>query len=241
MRQRGILLVNLGSPASTSIADVRRYLGEFLMDPYVIDSPWLVRKIIVSGFILPFRPKRTAHAYQRIWGPEGSPLLQLFAGTARRLGRTHRSTSGTRDALWPARHRRRSATTGRCRRRRDSADHAVSASRGFHAHDHDRGHPTAPRSTECERRPAVDATVFRRSRLSRCAGEIDRTYDARRFAASAVQLPRPTGTPHHARGSNRTTLPESRRLLQARIACTRDLLPPPGVRNLACVSRHGWA
>ena len=59
VRQRGILLVNLGSPASTSVADVRRYLREFLMDPYVIDSPWLVRKIVVSGFILPFRPKRT--------------------------------------------------------------------------------------------------------------------------------------------------------------------------------------
>lgn len=74
---RGVLLVNLGSPASTSIADVRRYLGEFLMDPRVIDSPWLIRKLIVSAFILPFRPKRTAHAYQRIWEPTGSPLLRL--------------------------------------------------------------------------------------------------------------------------------------------------------------------
>lgn len=76
MRQRGILLVNLGSPASTSVTDVRRYLNEFLMDPYVIDSPWLVRKIVVSGFILPFRPKRSAHAYERIWEPTGSPLLR---------------------------------------------------------------------------------------------------------------------------------------------------------------------
>ncbi len=80
MHQRGILLVNLGSPASTSIADVRRYLREFLMDPYVIDSPWPIRKLIVSGFILPFRPKRTAQAYQRIWQStageqNGSPLL----------------------------------------------------------------------------------------------------------------------------------------------------------------------
>ena len=76
MRQRGILLVNLGSPASTTVTDVRRYLNEFLMDPYVIDSPWLVRKVIVSGFILPFRPKRTAHAYERIWESTGSPLLR---------------------------------------------------------------------------------------------------------------------------------------------------------------------
>ena len=77
--RRGILLVNLGSPASTSIADVRRYLGEFLMDPRVIDSPWLIRKIVVSAFILPFRPKTTARAYQRIWEPTGSPLLRLSA------------------------------------------------------------------------------------------------------------------------------------------------------------------
>ncbi len=76
---RGILLVNLGSPASPSIADVRRYLGEFLMDPRVIDSPWLVRKFVVSAFILPFRPKTSARAYQRIWEPTGSPLLRLSA------------------------------------------------------------------------------------------------------------------------------------------------------------------
>jgi protoporphyrin/coproporphyrin ferrochelatase len=74
--KRGILLINLGSPTSTSITDVRRYLNDFLMDPYVIDSPWLVRKIVVSGFILPFRPRRTAHAYERIWEPTGSPLLR---------------------------------------------------------------------------------------------------------------------------------------------------------------------
>jgi ferrochelatase len=76
VQRRGILLVNLGSPTSTSITDVRRYLNDFLMDPFVIDSPWLIRKIVVSGFILPFRPQRTAHAYERIWEPTGSPLLR---------------------------------------------------------------------------------------------------------------------------------------------------------------------
>jgi ferrochelatase len=73
--QRGILLVNLGSPDSTAVDDVRRYLGEFLMDPYVIDVPWIVRRLIVSAFILPFRPKKTAEAYATIWTAEGSPLL----------------------------------------------------------------------------------------------------------------------------------------------------------------------
>jgi ferrochelatase len=74
--KRGILLVNLGSPTSTSIPAVRRYLNDFLMDPFVIDSPWLIRKIVVAGFILPFRPRRTAHAYERIWESTGSPLLR---------------------------------------------------------------------------------------------------------------------------------------------------------------------
>jgi protoporphyrin/coproporphyrin ferrochelatase len=75
--QRGILLVNLGSPASPSVGDVRRYLNEFLMDPYVIDTPWPIRRLVVSAFILPFRPARTAEAYASIWDAAGtgSPLL----------------------------------------------------------------------------------------------------------------------------------------------------------------------
>jgi ferrochelatase len=77
--KRGILLVNLGTPDSTAVSDVRRYLGEFLMDRHVVDVPWLLRKLIVSGFILPTRPKQSAHAYRQIWdaaGPgTGSPLL----------------------------------------------------------------------------------------------------------------------------------------------------------------------
>ena len=79
---RGILLVNLGSPESTDVADVRRYLDEFLMDRHVIDAPWLVRRLIVSATILPTRPKRTAHAYRAIWTDAGSPLIvrsQAFA------------------------------------------------------------------------------------------------------------------------------------------------------------------
>jgi len=72
--------VNLGTPASPSVTDVRRYLGEFLMDPYVIDTPWLLRKLIVSLFILPFRPKASAHAYASIWDAQhGSPLMHHSA------------------------------------------------------------------------------------------------------------------------------------------------------------------
>ncbi len=75
MENRGVLLVNLGSPESTSITDVRRYLDEFLMDEYVIDLPWLVRRLLLNLFILPSRPARSAAAYRTIWTDLGSPLI----------------------------------------------------------------------------------------------------------------------------------------------------------------------
>ncbi len=71
---KAVLLVNLGSPDSTAVGDVRRYLNEFLMDGRVIDTPWLLRRFIV-GMILINRPKESAHAYQAVWKPEGSPLI----------------------------------------------------------------------------------------------------------------------------------------------------------------------
>jgi protoporphyrin/coproporphyrin ferrochelatase len=71
---KAVLLVNLGSPDSTSVGDVRRYLNEFLMDGRVIDTPWPLRRLIV-GMILINRPKQSAEAYRKIWLPEGSPLI----------------------------------------------------------------------------------------------------------------------------------------------------------------------
>ncbi|MDH2241547.1 ferrochelatase [Pseudomonas sp. GD03909] len=76
MTEQALLLVNLGSPASTEVADVRRYLNQFLMDPYVIDLPWPLRRLLVS-LILIKRPEQSAHAYASIWWPEGSPLVVL--------------------------------------------------------------------------------------------------------------------------------------------------------------------
>jgi ferrochelatase len=77
MTSRAALLVNLGSPDQPDIPSVRRYLNQFLMDPYVIQLPWLLRRLIVSLFVLPARPARSAHAYQSIWTPQGSPLVVL--------------------------------------------------------------------------------------------------------------------------------------------------------------------
>ena len=73
MSKRGVLLVNLGSPASTEVADVRRYLNQFLMDPCVVDLPWLPRRLLVSMILLR-RPKESAQAYASIWWAEGAPL-----------------------------------------------------------------------------------------------------------------------------------------------------------------------
>jgi ferrochelatase len=77
MSTRAVLLVNLGSPASTAVADVRRYLDEFLMDPYVLDLPTPLQALIVKGLILPTRPPKSAAAYAQIWTGEGSPLIAI--------------------------------------------------------------------------------------------------------------------------------------------------------------------
>lgn len=82
---KGVLLVNLGSPESPSVPDVRRYLREFLMDGRVLDVSWPVRFGIVNFAILPSRPKQSAHAYQSIWTPEGSPLIVISQHVQQRL------------------------------------------------------------------------------------------------------------------------------------------------------------
>jgi len=73
--KRGIILMNLGSPDSTAVKDVRRYLHQFLMDEKVIDSPYLFRLLLVKGIIVPFRAPKSAEAYKSIWTKEGSPLI----------------------------------------------------------------------------------------------------------------------------------------------------------------------
>jgi ferrochelatase len=71
----GVLLINLGTPDSPSVGDVRSYLSQFLNDPRVIDIPWLLRKILVNLIIVPFRAGKSAKIYKKLWTPNGSPLL----------------------------------------------------------------------------------------------------------------------------------------------------------------------
>jgi protoporphyrin/coproporphyrin ferrochelatase len=75
--KKGILLMNLGSPDSTKVTDVKKYLDQFLMDARVIDKPWLLRALLVKGIIVPFRAPKSAHAYKTIWTDEGSPIVVM--------------------------------------------------------------------------------------------------------------------------------------------------------------------
>jgi len=70
-----VLLINLGTPDSPSVPDVRSYLGQFLNDPRVVDLPWLVRKILVNLIIVPFRAPKSAKIYQKLWTDKGSPII----------------------------------------------------------------------------------------------------------------------------------------------------------------------
>jgi ferrochelatase len=70
-----VLLINLGTPDSPSVRDVRSYLRQFLNDPRVVDLPWLVRAILVNLIIVPFRAPKSAKIYQKLWTGEGSPIL----------------------------------------------------------------------------------------------------------------------------------------------------------------------
>ena len=83
--KKGVLLINLGSPDSTEVQDVRKYLREFLMDPLVLDTPWLIRKAVLEFAILPKRPAESAKAYKKIWWDEGSPLIVISKRVQKKL------------------------------------------------------------------------------------------------------------------------------------------------------------
>ena len=85
----GVLLINLGTPDSTSWLDIRKYLKEFLSDRRVIEVNPVLWQIILNLFILTFRPSKTAHAYKKIWRNESneSPLLYFTRSQAEKLNK----------------------------------------------------------------------------------------------------------------------------------------------------------
>ena len=74
-KKTAVLLINLGTPDSPSVGDVRKYLFQFLNDPRVIDIPWLLRALLVNLIIVPFRAPKSAKIYKELWTKDGSPLL----------------------------------------------------------------------------------------------------------------------------------------------------------------------
>lgn len=96
----GVLLMQLGTPDSAAKADVRSYLREFLSDERVLDIPAPARFALLNGIILPFRPKRSAEAYELIWTEEGSPLTINTSALTEKvqgiLGQNHKVVFGMR-------------------------------------------------------------------------------------------------------------------------------------------------
>lgn len=95
MSKRAVLLVNLGSPDSTSVPDVKRYLSEFLGDERVIDKPEsaFLRSILVNRIIIPKRAGNSAHAYEQVWTKEGSPLVVISRAVRDKLAATLGATT----------------------------------------------------------------------------------------------------------------------------------------------------
>ncbi|MDO5651361.1 MAG: ferrochelatase [Moraxella sp.] len=84
-KKTAVLLVNLGTPDAPTPTAARRYLREFLSDTRVIEIPKVLWQIILNLFVLTTRPKRVAHAYESIWGEDGSPLLAILNEQAKLL------------------------------------------------------------------------------------------------------------------------------------------------------------
>jgi ferrochelatase len=87
MPSSAVLLLNLGSPDTTSVPDVKRYLREFLGDERVIDRPanGALRWLLVNGLIIPLRAAKSTHAYSSVWTAEGSPLIATSKQTQQKL------------------------------------------------------------------------------------------------------------------------------------------------------------
>jgi len=85
-KKTGILLINLGTPDSPKVSDVRRYLSEFLNDPRVIDIPAILRVILVNLIIVPFRAPKSAKIYKELFEKyQGRSPLLVYGERLRRL------------------------------------------------------------------------------------------------------------------------------------------------------------
>ncbi|WP_166268244.1 ferrochelatase [Marinobacter caseinilyticus] len=90
----GILVTNLGTPDAPTPSALRRYLGEFLADPRVVEVPRLIWWLILHGVILRIRPSRSAAAYSKVWESSGSPLLTHTANQCEAIRKQLQSKYG---------------------------------------------------------------------------------------------------------------------------------------------------
>ncbi len=90
----GVLLTNLGTPDAPTARAVRRYLAEFLWDPRVVEAPRPLWWLVLNGVILRTRPRRSAAAYAKVWGPQGSPLLVIARRQAEAVQRRLAEAAG---------------------------------------------------------------------------------------------------------------------------------------------------
>jgi ferrochelatase len=230
----GILLAQLGTPASPAVPDVRRYLREFLSDPRVIDLPAPARWLLVNGIIAPFRAPKSAHAYQSIWTPQGSPLLvnsRAFAEALQReLGAGSRVALGMRYSA----PRLDGALGELCDAgvSRIVAFRSIRRSRSLRRH-RDRRDPRG--GGEAPELPAhlVCGAVLRRRRLHRRRRERGaRGARPRALRPRAVQLPRPARAPRARGRPVARALPRERGLLRrAARGGARELLSGAVLRD----------
>ena len=100
MKKKAILLANIGTPDSPKSKDVRKYLSEFLNDKRVITLPFVLRKLLVNGIIVPFRTKKSSQLYEKLWTEKGSPLLyysnELLQKVQRKLENNYKAYFGMR-------------------------------------------------------------------------------------------------------------------------------------------------
>jgi ferrochelatase len=88
LKKTAVLLANLGSPEAPTVRAVRRFLKDFLWDPRVVNLPRPLWWVILHFFVLPFRPRRSAQAYRKIWDIKGSPLLFLTRQLTEKIDRS---------------------------------------------------------------------------------------------------------------------------------------------------------
>jgi ferrochelatase len=85
--KKGLLLINLGTPDDPGYFSVFKYLRQFLMDPKVITVPYILRFILVSLIIVPFRAFSSGKIYKKIWSEDGSPLIVNTSALAEKVSK----------------------------------------------------------------------------------------------------------------------------------------------------------